>query len=264
LIENIPEANLLANLASQAPQKGLFGIHGRMNRITGMPNTSGNDGTITRFGWKAQNKSLTIFAGEAYNVEMGVTNPMFPNERGGAPVSCLFNPTPEDDVHPDASGDAILSDVQRFAVFMRLLKPPAPACTGAGCSASVQNGSALFVSAGCALCHTPVLTTGPSSITPALSNQPVNLFSDLALHKMGEGLEDNVSQGQAAGDEFRTAPLWGVGQRVFFLHDGRTNDLSQAIEAHSSQGSEANGVINNFNHLTSQQKQNLLNFLRSL
>jgi CxxC motif-containing protein (DUF1111 family) len=91
-----------------------------------------------------------------------------------------------------------------------------------------------------------------------------NLFSDLLVHNMGAGLADGIAQGFAAGDEFRTAPLWGIGQRLFFLHDGRTSDLLTAIGAHASAGSEANQVINAFNSLTGQQKQDLVNFLRSL
>jgi CxxC motif-containing protein (DUF1111 family) len=81
---------------------------------------------------------------------------------------------------------------------------------------------------------------------------------------MGTGLNDNVGQGSAGGDEFRSAPLWGLGQRIFFLHDGRTKNLITAITAHSSNGSEANTVIANFNALSATNKQNLLNFLRSL
>jgi len=90
----------------------------------------------------------------------------------------------------------------------------------------------------------------------------------LLVHHMGSGLADNVSQGAAGPDEFRTAPLWGVGQRIFFLHDGRSTPanggLLNAIQAHASQGSEANRVINQFNNLSPNQKQELLNFLRSL
>ena len=81
---------------------------------------------------------------------------------------------------------------------------------------------------------------------------------------MGTGLADGVTQGDADGYQFRTAPLWGVGQRLFFLHDGRTSDLLAAIEAHSSQGSEANRVISRFNALPAASEQDLLNFLRSL
>jgi len=89
-------------------------------------------------------------------------------------------------------------------------------------------------------------------------------YSDFAIHHMGSGLSDGINQGAAGSDEFRTAPLWGLGQRIFFLHDGRTSDLSKAIQAHSSRGSEANTVINRYNSLTRTQTQDLLNFLRSL
>jgi CxxC motif-containing protein (DUF1111 family) len=98
----------------------------------------------------------------------------------------------------------------------------------------------------------------------ALRNQVANLYSDLLLHDMGKGLADGVSQGQAGPSEFRTAPLWGLGQRIFFLHDGRTSDLVEAIKEHRSDGSQANRVIGNFNDLKEKQKQDLLNFLRSL
>jgi CxxC motif-containing protein (DUF1111 family) len=130
------------------------------------------------------------------------------------------------------------------------------------------------------MCHTPALMTDNTTVA-AFANQTVALFSDLALHKMGPGLADNILQGAAAGDEFRTAPLWGLGQRIFFLHDGRTSDLVQAIQDHASGGdsggreqfehsgshfgpSEANKVIANYNALSSAQQQDLLNFLRSL
>ena len=122
---------------------------------------------------------------------------------------------------------------------------------------------------GCAYCHTPTLYTGNATVA-ALRNKLVNLYSDLALHAMGPGLADDVSQAAAAGDEFRTAPLWGLGQRIFFLHDGRTTKLVTAILAHRSaasrtyQGSEANQVVDNYTQLNSSQQQDLLNFLRSL
>jgi CxxC motif-containing protein (DUF1111 family) len=104
-------------------------------------------------------------------------------------------------------------------------------------------------------------STNPSA---ALSNQTVNLFSDLLVHHMGRGLADGITQGGAGPDEFRTAPLWGVGQRVFFLHDGRTSNLVEAIEAHRSRDSEANKVIDHFKTLTAQEQQDLIHFLRSL
>jgi len=264
LIENIPDATILANMFANAPLKQQLGI-------TGHPNYSGNDGSITRFGWKAQNKSLEIFSGEAYNVEIGVTNELFPNERANPPSSCLYNPTPEDETNFTLSGDQIPSDVVEFSNFMRFLTPPAPSTTGIPGNPSAQSiaiGQAIFNQIGCTACHTPSLQTGPSNFTPGLSNQQAALFSDLLVHHMGSGLADNVAQGSAGPDEFRTAPLWGVGQRIFFLHDGRSGPtnggLLNAIQAHASSGSEANRVINQFNNLSPNQKQELLNFLRSL
>ena len=266
LIENISDATILANLAASAS---------RQLGISGVPNRSGNDGSITRFGWKAQNKSLLLFAGEAYNVEMGVTNELFPEERGyppnPVPPSCLFNPTPEDrTIFEAATAVGVSSDIEAFADFMRFLDQPAPACTGTGCSQPIQSGRAIFVNLGCANCHTPSMTTStnptPTSAQPltALSGIHANLFSDLALHHMGSGLADGISQGSAGPDQFRTAPLWGVGQRVFFLHDGRASNLLQAIREHASPGSEANQVIQNYYQLSLQEKQNLILFLRSL
>ena len=97
-----------------------------------------------------------------------------------------------------------------------------------------------------------------------MSNVTSHPYSDFALHHMGWGLADRISQGAAGPDEFRTAPLWGVGQRLFFLHDGRTSDLMQAIAAHAGPQSEANGVINKLRTLSPSEVQDLLSFLRSL
>src|SRR5450755_2357938 len=126
LLESITETTIRQNLASD-PQhrKALFGIKGHVN-------TNGNDGTITRFGWKAQNKSLEIFAGEAYNVEMGVTNDNFPNEREEDP-NCATNGTPESQSHFNV-GSTDPSDMLAFMGFMKFLDQPKPACAGSACS----------------------------------------------------------------------------------------------------------------------------------
>jgi CxxC motif-containing protein (DUF1111 family) len=275
LVENIPDAAIAANQAANATQKAALGIAGKANfsvagrTISGQTNNNGNDGTIARFGWKAQNKSALLFSGEAYNVEMGISNELFQTEREENPA-CQFAPVPNDVTNTDATTPTeTLSAIERFSLFMRFLAPPAPSTNTPGGATSITNGRQLFTSTGCALCHTPSFTTSKSSVA-ALSNKPVNLFSDLLVHDMGPGLGDGVSQGQAGPTEFRSAPLWGLGQRIFFLHDGRTTDLVQAIQAHKSgsttqnNASEANGVINNFNGLGENQKQDLLNFLRSL
>ena len=121
----------------------------------------------------------------------------------------------------------------------------------------------MFANIGCQACHVPSLTTAKSAVA-ALNKVTFQPLSDFALHDMGIGLADGISQGNANGREFRTAPLWGVGQRIFFLHDGRTKDLGVAIQQHASQGSEANQVIQNYNLLSIDDKQALVNYLRSL
>jgi CxxC motif-containing protein (DUF1111 family) len=275
LIEQIPDKAILANQVSDAPRKKELKIRGRANivlaghAISGQANNNGNDGTVARFGWKAQNKSLLLFSGEAYNVEMGITNELFQTERDETP-GCQFAEIPNDVTTTDAKTPAeTISAIEKFAFFARFLAPPAPSPDTPGGAESIARGRKLFGDVGCALCHTPTLSTGNAAVA-ALRNQPVNLFSDLLVHDMGPGLADGVSQGQAGPSEFRTAPLWGLGQRLFFLHDGRTSDLREAIRAHRSgsfltfNASEANVVIRNFNALQDAQKQDVLNFLRSL
>src|SRR5215813_9824117 len=110
LIEAIPDSAILANMQSNVSEKSALGISGHANaHLSGNVNRSANDGTITRFGWKAQNKSLLMFAGEAYNVEMGITNQLFPQERDETP-GCLFNATPEDTLNftptPETTGNS--------------------------------------------------------------------------------------------------------------------------------------------------------------
>jgi len=275
LMEMIPDAAITANQRANSTQKQNLGIRGRPNfqvngrTISGQTNNNGNDGTIARFGWKAQNKSMLLFSGEAYNVEMGISNDIFQTEREENPA-CQFAPVPNDVQNMEAGTPfEATTAIQNFSNFMRFLAPPTPSTTTPGGATSITNGKSLFTSVGCALCHTPSFTTSESSVA-ALSKKPVNLYSDLLVHDMGPGLADGVSQGQAGPREFRSAPLWGLGQRIFFLHDGRTSDLVRAIREHRSgsatnnDASEANGVIGNFDNLGEGQKQDLLNFLRSL
>src|SRR5262245_14152147 len=302
LVESTTDRALETSLAANGDQKRALGISGRFNR-------SGNDGTIQRFGWKAQNKSLLMFSGEAYNVEIGVTNDLFPNEREGDP-SCATNTHPESPTPLESEGGpspsaGFQADIALFAAFMRLLAPPTPAgatpaatasatsstasatTTDAAASSSVlpaaagttstaattssttsttatvDRGRQVFGNIRCSACHTRQLTSGKATVA-ALSEKAFQPYSDFAVHDMGDRLADGVTQGGAGGREFRTAPLWGVGQRIFFLHDGRTNDLGEAIAQHASRGSEANQVVQNYNALSGTDRQAVLNFLRSL
>src|SRR6202451_736808 len=186
LIENLDDSTLLTNQAKNLNND--VGVSGTFNH-------NGNDGTISRFGWKAQNKSLHIFAGEAYNVEMGISNLLFPQDRplpgedgsGGTGstglVSTCLNLSgtgyPEDSSNPGSTGAAILDDVSAFANFMRLMAPPPTGgvvLNGSSVSSSsISTGSSLFVSTGCATCHNPSPgSTQTSNITSSLSKVAVN------------------------------------------------------------------------------------------
>src|SRR5262245_31304179 len=263
LVEAIEDASILANVQSGKP----FGILGNVNR-------NGNDGTVTRFGWKAQNKSLVIFAGEAYNVEQGITNELFPDERGEGgtpdPVACRGGVVaPQDSVHYDQTQPQRVPDnTGTFANFMRFLAPPQPVSSyGSITSAQITAGELAFNKAGCNVCHIKSMTTG-NHLNAALRFKTVNLFSDLLLHDVGTG--DGIAQGLALGSQFRSAPLWGAGQRLFFLHDGRKSNIVDAISEHAGEATQVvdnfNGVsaVNPANILTATERQNLIYFLRSL
>ncbi len=220
LVEGVPDSGLIAAKAAGAGMQQSLGVGGHFN-------VNANDGTITRFGWKAQNKSLTMFAGEAYNVEQGVTNELFPNERE-SDQNCQFNVTPE---------DATLLRSQRCVKqpglglfvghrqFRRLRPVVERARSRPGERHDAARRRALPPGRLPGLPYSSQ-TTGNSAYT-GQSNVTFQPFSDFAVHDMGSGLADGITQGTATGNEFRTAPLWGLGQRIFLLHDGRTTDLDQ-------------------------------------
>ena len=165
LIEQISDRTILANLASNAAVKQKLGIHGRPNivlsgnAVSGQPNPNGNDGTFARFGWKAQNKSLLLFSGEAYNVEMGITNDLFQTEREENTTCNSAATTPN-----DATTTNTLSAIEQFAVFMRFLGPPIPSMNTPGGQKSISAGYNIFKTINCDQCHTPALVTGNSTV----------------------------------------------------------------------------------------------------
>ena len=259
LIEVIRNIDIINNMNSNLTKKAGLGI-------TGHPNNSGNDGSIQRFGWKAQVRSTLLMAANQMNVEMGVTNETFPNEIDQTP-GCVLNPVPEtvSNFTPGILTEMFPGDAERAEYFMQWMAPPTPGKQ----NSSTTNGKTQFTNAGCVYCHTTSFTT-PATSRPALGNITINLYSDILVHHMGPGLADGLQQGSAGPDEFRTAPLWGIGQRLWFLHDGRTNNIVTAIEDHYSLGnssypaSEANQSVTNFNNLSPKNQQDLVNFLRSL
>jgi CxxC motif-containing protein (DUF1111 family) len=283
-IEIVENTDILNNLNSNLAQKQALGIGGAVNIA--------DDGTVNRLGWKDQWRAILPAAGAEENVEMGVTNEMFPTETDQTNPNCLTNPVPEDYTNYAYSGITVAGaqvptfypwsfpeGADRDAIFIRFLEQPTPgqciADTAAGetSAQTCQNGRTQFNNAGCVLCHTTSYMTPAGSI-PSMGHVTINLYSDLLLHHMGPCLADNIVQGSAQGDMWRTPPLWNVGQRYFFMHDGRTytfkNPIVQAVEDHHCLGnsqyppSEANAVIDNFNALSRTNQQDLIYFLRSL
>jgi CxxC motif-containing protein (DUF1111 family) len=258
LLEIIQNIDILTSFNNTATSRAAKGIGGH-------PSIA-DDGSISRFGWKAQERSLILFSGDAYNGEEGITNELSLQELNTTP-GCATNALPEDHTLYSATfpAHAFDGDPQDLANFMRFLAaPPKGAST-----ASTRNGQTQFNSIGCNLCHTVSFKT-PQADVAALSNITISPYTDLMVHHMGTCLADNIVQGNVLGDEFRSAPLWGVSQRVFFMHDGRTTNIVQAIEDHfctaggSYGASEANTVVNGFNSLSSKNQQDLVNFLRIL
>ena len=230
----------LANAAANASAKNSLGIKGHPNvivtgKITGEANNNGNDGTIARFGWKAQNQSLLLFSGEAYNVEMGISNELFQQEREQKPA-CQFATVPNDVTDTEATTTpAGLSAIEKFAFFQRFLAPPTPSPDTAGWD-DIDQQRPQFVHERRLRPLSHADADDGNSTVAALreqGRQPL-LRPDRPQHGTGPG--GRRPPGQARGDEFRTAPLWGLGQRIFFLHDGRTDDLLEAIRAHRSFG----------------------------
>jgi CxxC motif-containing protein (DUF1111 family) len=260
LIEIVENITITGNASAECAQQSRTGI-------CGTPSISGHDGEVNRLGWKAQWRGLIEAASEELNTEVGVTNEFFPAEVNQT-QGCVFNPVPESGTNFNSgiNFDQFTGDPERMAIFMSFLAGPAPAKFN---SAATQ-GQTEFSTIGCNICHTVSYTTPVSSMGSFLSQKTFNLYSDLLLHHMGPCLADNVIEGTAQGDMFRTPPLWGAGKRAFFLHDGRTSNLLVAIQDHFCNGnsqypaSEANSVYNAFKALSPQNQQDILDFLRDL
>jgi CxxC motif-containing protein (DUF1111 family) len=235
LIEAIPERTILGNQ----------GNGGRPNYVSN-PDT-GTTG-LGRFGWKAQVATVHQFAGDAYLNELGITNPSFPHEN--RPQGQPIQPGCDTVLDPEDDGE----NVTAFTDFMRFL---APAPRGP-ITLQVQLGEKVFSQIGCASCHVPKMMTGRNSVA-ALSNKPVNLFSDLLLHDVGTG--DGIKQGLATGNDFRTAPLWGLSRRGRFMHDARSNKIEDAIQRHRA---ESQNARDGFVGLPQSDHDALLAFLGSL
>jgi CxxC motif-containing protein (DUF1111 family) len=209
---------------------------------------------ITRFGVKADIPDLDTFTGFALVREMGVTNPH-------DVFLTIFEQLPQGQPIPDGCDlvegfEASFEELEAIAAFQRFLAPP----PRGEITEAVIDGEAVFEEIGCSKCHIDRLSTGANEVE-ALSNKDVELYSDLLLHDMGPELADGIEKEPAKGYEFRTTPLWGLRARNFFLHDGRTDSLEQAVLLH---GGEAETVIDRFSSLSQEELDSLMAFLNSL
>jgi CxxC motif-containing protein (DUF1111 family) len=250
LVDAISDQAILAN--ADPNDKDGDGIKGHPNIVHSI---HFGDTRVGRFGWKAHMPTMLDFCADAYVVEIGITSPDIPINRhpNGQKSVCDTSPSPE-----DFDGRVTNS----FNDFISFLAPPPQKPL----DASASQGKALFTSIGCAKCHIPTLMTAtlaerPDLLSPALASQEVNLYSDLLLHDMGDALRDGIQTGTAGPADWRTQPLWGLSTKKFFLHDGRTSDLSKVIEFH---GGEAAKSRDKFFKLKSSSQKDLINFLKSL
>lgn len=252
----IPTPLFGAGLVEAIPDETLVGLQaasrGRVSRVRDLATGATRVG---RFGWKAQHATLISFAADAYVNEMGITNDLLQSEVGSGITptqlaACDPTPAVEDVRDPVTRRRGI----DNFANFMRFLAPVEQAAM----DGQARRGEMLFGSIGCATCHVPVLQTGRHE-NSALNRKNVPAYSDFLLHDVGTG--DGIEQASASGNEFRTAPLWGLRFRKRLLHDGGAITPEQAIVAH---GSEAAQARDRFRRLDQGERQALLAFLRTL
>jgi CxxC motif-containing protein (DUF1111 family) len=250
LVEAIPDDAILA--LEDPSDLDRDGVSGRAAVVT---DVGTGDRRVGRFGWKAQHATLLAFGADAYRNEMGITNDLFPNESvfgisDAQMRHCDPFPDPEDRRDPATRRRGI----DNFESFMKLL---APVPRGALDDATAE-GERVFRAIGCASCHVPTLTTGPSP-NRLFDRRPVALFSDLLLHDIGTG--DGIEQGAAEASEIRTPALWGLRFRRPLLHDGSAATIAEAIERHRN---EADVALRGYQRLSPESRQSLLAFLRSL
>jgi CxxC motif-containing protein (DUF1111 family) len=250
LVEAIPDETILA--FADPDDVDADGVSGRAAIVRDLAT---GDRRVGRFGWKAQHATLLSFGADAYRNEMGITNDLLREELGVGLTPeqyrrCDPFPDPEDRVDPATRRRGI----DNFESFMKFLAPAARA----DITAQVRSGEQAFASIGCASCHVPAMTTGPSS-DPVFNRQVVRLFSDLLLHDIGTG--DDIPQSPALPEEIRTPALWGLRFRRPLLHDGSAATIDAAIARHRNEAERSRRA---FDQLPVEAREAVLAFLRSL
>ena len=269
LLEAVPEADILSRAGGTPDADG----------VKGVPNWVFDPETgavrLGRFGWKASKSSLRHQTAAALLQDMAVTSPVYPNR------SCATDPAGCARASPQKG--ITEADLESISRYLALVAVPAQRSIPSGFpkgvapldehrvdAQQINTGSRLFQAMRCAACHTVEMKTGSGHLFAELRNQIIRPYTDLLLHDMGEGLADKVVEGQAKGNMWRTAPLWGIGYtdkvlggggKAGYLHDGRARTLTEAVMWH---GGEANAARQRFEGLNKTDREALLAFLKSL
>ena len=251
LLDAVPAETLDAMAKEQKPD----GVKGRVNRVWN-PETQRTE--AGRFGYKANMPTLRAQAAGAFNGDLGITSPLFPDENCTAvQTACKQAPS-------GGSPELTLEQLNDVEFYLAHLEVPPRRNSD---DPAVKRGEVIFAELGCGVCHRPQLQTGARGRLPRLARQVFRPYTDLLIHDMGEGLSDRRPDYRATGREWRTAPLWGLGltatvsESAFYLHDGRARSLAEAILWH---GGEAKKSRDRFLGAASKDREALIVFLNSL
>ena len=253
LLEAVPQAELA--LRVDADDGDHDGISGRQNQVP-----DAHDGRLVagRFGWKAEQPTVTQQSASAFVGDLGLTSALFTRENHTEREAACQG-APSGGV-PEVTAQVL----EAIGVYARSLAVPARRNVD---EPSVARGEEQFERLGCAKCHAPTLRTESLADLTELPAERIHPYTDLLLHDLGAELSDERPTYAAAGREWRTPPLWGLGlvQHVnghsFLLHDGRARNALEAILWHAG---EALAARNAFVTLARSERQELLAFLDSL
>jgi CxxC motif-containing protein (DUF1111 family) len=253
LLASIPERRLL-ELSDPDDDDG-NGISGRINRVW---DVEAQALAVGRFGWKAEQPSVRQQAAAAFIGDLGITSSMFPTQEcTNAELECKS---------AAGGGDPEITDLLlgRVVRYSELLAVPGRETFA---DADVLRGKARFSDLGCNGCHTPSHRTSDTAELDELRDQLIWPYTDLLLHDMGDALSDQRPSYAAAGNEWRTPPLWGLGHyhdvngHEQLLHDGRARGVAEAILWHGGEGEAAK---QRFVTLASDDRLDLIAFVESL
>jgi len=253
LLEIIDESDILTH-EDEFDSDG-DGISGRANYAFDAYN-----GTtmLGRFGWKSNTPTLAMQVAAAFNGDIGIKSSYFPNENHTNAQSVL------DGLADGGVVEITDEDLEKVILYCRTLGVP---IRRNQLDENVIAGEKLFNGMSCNKCHVDSYTTGNSGSIQPLKNVLIRPYTDLLIHDMGDALADNRPDQLANGNEWRTPPLWGLGliqtvnSHTYLLHDGRAESIEEAILWHGGEGINSRDA---YRALTSQERQQVLDFLNSL